>query len=108
MIPLLEQGKDCRSKKIKLRSFLQKLNVKSQSYTPCFDPQGPKGKYMRIEPCDTCHGLQIGCYTSDLCVSSHDMYDMRAQCTMFWIPPLEIDFQIKLHQIRFGSHAAFA
>ena len=48
---------------------------------------------MRIEPCDTCHGLQIGCYTSDLCVSSHDMYDMRAQCTMFWIPPLGLIFK---------------
>ena len=23
------------------------------------------------------------CYTSDLCVSSHDLCDMRAQCTTF-------------------------
>ena len=36
------------------------------------------------------------CYTSDLCVSSHDLCDMRAQCTTFWTPPLEVEFQLKL------------
>ena len=66
---------------------------------PCFEPQGLMVQNVHVSSDVTWNS---NCYTSDLCVSSHDMYDMRAQCTMFWTPPLEVDFQVKF-QLSFSD-----